>query len=143
MEIIVLLTIAVITIILILFFLRYWLNLNKKSGIIMLTAPATIRSGNGNGIAASCKPPRNPNHCPQGCSPFLYPDMYSPQASCSDPFNWGDWYTTGRCPKRVARNVENFDDTANYMVDGVEPSNLPFPDPKWENSDNYGFNYDW
>ena len=141
MEIIILLTIAVITIILILFFLRYWLNLNKNSGIIVLRTPAG--NGNGNRNVPACKPPRNPNHCPQGCSPFLYPDMYSPQASCSDPFNWGDWYTTGRCPKRVARNIENFDDTVNYMVDGVEPSDLPFPDPKWENSDNYGFNYDF
>lgn len=38
-------------------------------------------------------------HCPSYCSPFLYPDMYSPQASCSDPFAWGFTYSTGRCPK--------------------------------------------
>lgn len=42
---------------------------------------------------------RNKDHCPPYCSPFLYPDMYSPQASCSDPFNWGFNYSTGPCPK--------------------------------------------
>jgi len=31
------------------------------------------------------------------CSQFLYPDMYSPLDSCSDPFNWGHTYPTGRC----------------------------------------------
>lgn len=38
-------------------------------------------------------------HCPSYCSPFQYPDMYSPHSSCSDPFNWGFTYSTGRCPK--------------------------------------------
>lgn len=40
----------------------------------------------------------DPAHCPEWCSPFLYPDMYSPQSSCSDPLNWGFTYSTGRCP---------------------------------------------
>lgn len=38
-------------------------------------------------------------HCPKYCSPFQYPDMYSPKSSCGDPFNWGFTYSTGRCPK--------------------------------------------
>lgn len=34
------------------------------------------------------------------CSKYLYPDMYSPLSSCSDPFNWGFTYSTGRCPHK-------------------------------------------
>ena len=45
----------------------------------------------------ACRP-GDPKHCPQYCSPFLYPDMYSPLASCSDSLNWGFTYSTGRCP---------------------------------------------
>ena len=42
-------------------------------------------------------------HCPKSCSPFLYPDMYSPLSSCSDPFNWGSPQPVGRCwPVRPA-----------------------------------------
>jgi hypothetical protein len=42
------------------------------------------------------------SHCPKKCSPFMYPDMYSPRGACSDPFSWGYTYTTGRCPKLLS-----------------------------------------
>jgi hypothetical protein len=39
------------------------------------------------------------SHCPKRCTPFMYPDMYSPRGSCSNPFAWGYTYSTGRCLK--------------------------------------------
>lgn len=84
-----------------------------------------------------CVAPKNPNHCPQGCSPFLYPDMYSPQSSCSNPFNWGELYTTGRCPQKI----EQFDlDTAPYLNHGLIDG---FPEPKYADSRNYSYGYNW
>jgi len=43
-------------------------------------------------------PQGGPEFCPGWCSPFQYPDMYNPRGFCSDPFNWGFTYSTGRCP---------------------------------------------
>lgn len=50
-------------------------------------------------ITLPCKKLGDPGHCPQTCSQFLYPDMYSPLGQkCSNPFSWGFLYSTGRCP---------------------------------------------
>jgi hypothetical protein len=46
----------------------------------------------------NCVPPQDISHCPKQCSPFMYPDMYSPKGDCSNPFSWGFTYSTGRCP---------------------------------------------
>lgn len=43
-------------------------------------------------------------HCPSYCSPFQYPNMYEPRYSCSDPFNWGQIYSTGPCPRNLQKN---------------------------------------
>ena len=44
--------------------------------------------------------------CENMCSPFLYPDMYSPKYNCSDPFKWGFVYSTGRCPHTFDREFQ-------------------------------------
>lgn len=41
------------------------------------------------------------------CSIFMYPDMYSPKSSCSDPFNWGFEYSTGPCPHVIEKHPKN------------------------------------
>lgn len=48
-----------------------------------------------------CIPVGQDNHCPRECSPFMYANMYAPRGNCSDPFSWGNLYTTGRCPALI------------------------------------------
>ena len=62
------------------------------------------------GFSTKCKNyiPGDISHCPRECTPFLYPDMYQPLDSCSDPFKWGFTYSTGRCPHTYIQEKDTF-----------------------------------
>ena len=100
-------------------------------------------------FSGTCKryDPGDISHCPKKCSPFLYPDMYSPHTSCSDPFNWGFTYSTGRCPRAyspVPRRLpsppgEKFNN-APWFTHGGGAS---YDDPKHTQSSDYAYDYDY
>lgn len=72
---------------------------------IILAMMARNRQENLRGINVPCNKLLDKGHCPQTCSQFLYPDMYSPLGQkCSNPFSWGFLYSTGRCPHAYANN---------------------------------------
>ena len=78
---------------------------------------------------------------PTSCSPFLYPNMYQPQASCSDPFNWGFTYSTGPnphvyspVPRRLPPKKECMESAFMSMHSNSE---------KYNKDMNYNYNYDY
>ncbi len=98
-------------------------------------------------FSGACKRyvPGDISHCPKKCSPFMYPDMYSPHASCSDPLNWGFTYSTGRCPHAylpVPRRLpslagEKFNNASRFTHGG----GATYDDPKHTKSRDYAYDY--
>ncbi len=74
--------------------------MNNLYGLLIIIAIVVLLMYRSRSENFKCKHynPGDISHCPRACTPFLYPDMYSPHSSCSDPLNWGITYSTGRCP---------------------------------------------
>ncbi len=125
------------------------MNNNYIFGIVFVIAVVVVLMYRNRTEKFKCKhyKPGDISHCPRACTPFLYPDMYSPHASCSDPLNWGFTYSTGRCPHPYTPYPRRFPSPAKEQFgdyDGqwyTHGGGASYDDPKHTTSTSYGYNY--
>ncbi|KKK79308.1 hypothetical protein LCGC14_2834810 [marine sediment metagenome] len=123
--------------------------MNNLCGLLIVIAIVILLIFRNRSEKFQCKHynPGDISHCPRACTPFLYPDMYSPHPSCSDPLNWGFTYSTGRCPHPYKPYPRRFPSAAKEQFDDNDGPGFThgggarYDEPKYTTSTGYGYGY--